>query len=306
MNARQSHGAQSMFAPLLKVMVRKPDSSFAVSDPATWHYSGRPDLALALEEHDGLVELLRTHGAEVVYHDADLPEMADSIYVFDPAIVTDDGAVILKMGKSLRRGEEVAMEQQLLAAGVPVLARLSGDARAEGGDLLWLDRSTLAVGVGFRTNQQGAEQLKQILDPLGIELLTVDLPYWHGPEACLHLLSLVSLVAEDLAVIYSTLLPVRLYETLQERGFACLEVPNEEFPTMGPNVLALGPRKCLMLEGNPVTKKRLERAGCEVLTYSGSEISLKAEGGPTCLTRPIWRGDCNSVPSSVLYEERTG
>jgi N-dimethylarginine dimethylaminohydrolase len=282
-----------MFAPLRKVMVRRPDSSFAVSDPSIWHYRERPDLALAQEEHDELVHLLRTYGAEIVYHNATLPGMADSIYVFDPAIVTDEGAVILKMGKRLRQGEEDAMEQELLTAGIPVLGRLSGDARAEGGDLLWLDRSTLATGVGFRTNLEGVKQLEQILSPLEIDVLAVGLPYWQGPEACLHLLSLVSLVAEDLAVVYSALLPVRFCEELQTRGFAWVDVPDEEFPTMGPNVLALEPRKCLMLEGNPVTKSRLEKAGCEVLTYKGSEISLKAEGGPTCLTRPIWRGGCN-------------
>lgn len=282
-----------MVAPLHKVMVRRPDSSFAVDDPAIWHYTDRPDLAAAQGEHDSLVEILHSFGAEIVYHDEPLPGMADSIYVFDPAIITNAGAVILKMGKRLRRGEEDAMERQLQAVGVPILGKLSGEAIAEGGDLLWLDSRTLAVGVGFRTNLDGARQLGQLLAPLDIDILTVDLPFWQGPDACLHLLSLISLVDDDLAVIYPALLPVRFWRELEQRGFGLVEVPDAEFATMGPNVLALEPRKCLMLEGNPVTMKRLERAGCDILTYQGDEISMKAEGGPTCLTRPLWRKSCD-------------
>lgn len=287
------HGAQSMVAPLRRVMVRRPDRSFAVTDPEFWHFSGRPDLITAQKEHDGLVEILRSEGVDIVYHRASLPGMADSIYVFDPAIVTEEGAVILKMGKRLRRGEEDAMEQELLGGGVPILGRLSGEATAEGGDILWLDRNTLAVGVGFRTNLEGVNQLRQILEPLDISVVTVELPYWKGPDACLHLLSLISLVAENLAVVYLPLLPVRFCQELEAKGMAWVEVPDEEFPSMGPNVLALEPMKCLMLKGNPLTQKRLEQAGCQVFTYEGDEISLKAEGGPTCLTRPLWRESCS-------------
>lgn len=284
-----SFGAQSMVAPLRKVMVRRPDESFAVEDPEEWHYTARPDLQTAMEEHDALVEVLRSSGSEVVFHSEPLPGLADSIYVFDPAIVTDAGAVILRMGKSLRSGEEPAIERQLLSAGVPILGRLSGTALAEGGDLLWLDDRTLAVGIGFRTNREGAKQLEQILAPLGISVLTVDLPFWKGQEACLHLLSLISLIDSDLAVVYLPYLAVRFWRELQRRGFCMVQVPDEEFLSMGPNVLALEPRKCLMLEGNSVTQSRLEELGCDVKTYKGQEISLKAEGGPTCLTRPIWR-----------------
>jgi N-dimethylarginine dimethylaminohydrolase len=287
------YGAQSMIAPLRKVMVRRPDSSFVVGDPSRWHYSGQPELAVAQEEHDALVSLLRSYGADVVYHDACLPDMADSIYVFDPAIITDEGAVVLRMGKELRRGEEDAMERKLLTLGVPILGRLHGAARAEGGDLLWLDEHTLIAGVSFRTNLEGVKQLNQILRPLDVEVISVDLPYWRGPEVCLHLLSLISLVTDNLAVIHSTLLPVRCCTELQRRGFSWVEVPEEEFLTMGPNILALEPGRCLVLEGNPITKERLEQAGCRVLTYKGDEISHRAEGGPTCLTRPIWRQSCN-------------
>lgn len=276
-----------MVEPLRRVLVKRPDEAFAVADPARWHYVSRPDLDEARREHDALVEILAGAGAEVIGHPEPQPDRADAIFVFDPALVTDRGAVILRMGKELRRGEEAAMARRFQEIDVPVLAELGGDALAEGGDLLWLDSRTLAAGQGFRTNAEGLRQLREILT--GVEVLPVELPFFTGPEACLHLLSLISLVDRDLAVVYPPLLPVSFWRTLNDRGFQLVEVPEEEFPTMGPNVLALGPRKCLMLEGNPVTRDRLERAGCEVLTYRGREISLKAEGGPTCLTRPIWR-----------------
>ena len=174
---------------------------------------------------------------------------------------------------------------------MPILGAIQGKATAEGGDLLWLDRRTLAAGQGFRTNAEGLSQLREILGPLGVEVVPVELPYFGGPEACLHLLSLISLVADDLAVVYLPLLAVPFWRLLRDRGIRIVEVPEEEFPTQGSNVLALAPRKVLMLEGNPVTRRRLEEAGCEVATYRGREISFKAEGGPTCLTRPIWRED---------------
>jgi dimethylargininase len=285
----QSYGAQSMVEPLRRVLVTRPDEAFGSATPTRWNYTAQPDLDEARREHDVLVEILRDAGAEVIDHPEPQPYRADSIYVFDPVIVTDRGAVILRMGKELRRGEEAALARRLQEIGVPILGQLQGEALAEGGDLLWLDSRTLAAGQGFRTNAEGLRQLREILAGLGVEVLPVELPYFTGPAACLHLLSLISLVDHDLAVIYPPLLAVPFWKVLRDRGFRLVEVPEEEFPTQGPNVLALAPGKCLMLEGNPVTRRRLEEAGCEVLTYKGREISLKAEGGPTCLTRPVWR-----------------
>jgi len=283
------YGSQSMVAPLRRVLMRRPDASFAVDDPARWHYTSRPDLAIAQQEHDDLVATLRRAGAEVIEHAAAQPDRADAIFVFDPALVTDQGAIMLSMGKDLRRGEEQAMAQRFAELGVPVLAALHGDARAEGGDLLWIDHDTLAVGLGFRTNAEGLRQLRAALELIGVTVLAFDLPYYTGPEACLHLLSLISLVDHDLAVAYPPLMAVSFYQELRWRNIRLIEVPAAEFATMGTNVLALAPGECLMLAGNPITQALLESAGCEVLTYKGDEISLKAEGGPTCLTRPILR-----------------
>jgi len=285
----KQYGSQSMIDPLRRVLVRRPDEAFLVDDPAKWNYTSRPNLAIAQQEHDALVSILRQSGAEVIEHDEKLPEHADSIFVFDPALITNRGAIILSMGKELRRGEETAMTRRLEAAGVPIHYQLHGQARAEGGDLLWVDHNTLAVGQGFRTNTEGLRQLKEALAGQGITVIPVELPYHTGPQACLHLLSLISIVDHNLAVVYLPLLSVPFWQYLQERGFKFIEVPDEEFATLASNVLALAPGQCLMLEGNSVTQQRLVEAGCEVLTYRGNEISLKAEGGATCLTRPILR-----------------
>ena len=283
------YGCQDMVSPLRTVLVKRPDQAFGAADPQVWHYTSRPDLAVAQQEHDALAELLRKGGAEVVYHDEYLPDHADAIYAFDPSLVTDSGAIILSMGKDKRRGEEAAMARTYEKMDIPILYTLHGEARAEGGDLLWVDHDTLAVGLGFRTNAEGLRQLREALAGIGVTVLPVELPYYTGPQACLHLLSMISIIDYRTAVVYPPLMSVPFWQELQRRNFSLIEIPESEYATMATNVLALAPRKCLMLEGNPLTKRLLEDAGCEVMTYRGNEISLKAEGGPTCLTRPVWR-----------------
>lgn len=297
------YGGQSMYTPLQTVLVRRPDAAFGTADPVRWHYTAPPDLPRAQQEHDDLVGRLRQAGVKVVYHDTPLPDHADAIFVHDPVLMTDAGAIILKMGKALRQGEETAVAITLERLQIPILARLQGDAQAEGGDLLWLDEKTLAVGQGFRTNAAGRQQLQEALAPLGVTVVPVHLPVYHGPEACLHLMSLISMVDADLAVVYEPLLPVSFYTLLQQRGIQLVAVPEAEFATLGPNVLALGPRHCLMLAGNPLTQARLEAAGCTVWTYEGDELSHKAEGGATCLTRPLLRAP---MPYPILNPHLAG
>ncbi len=284
-----SFGCQSMIAPLRRVLVKRPDQAFAAADPARWHYRGQPDLEKARGEHDALVAIMKDCGIEVAYHD-DVPSgLADAIYVRDPAIVTDQGTVVLRMGKKLRRGEEAPMARRLKALGIPVFYTLHAGARAEGGDLLWLDNDTLAVGLSPRTNIDGLRQLNEALSPRGVSIVPVQLPRYRGPGSVIHLMSLISIVQQHLAVVYSPLLPDPFRKVLKNRGFELIPVPDEEFATLAVNVLALDPGKCLMLEGNPVTQGRLEEAGCRVFTYRGEEISIKGRGGPTCLTNPILR-----------------
>lgn len=286
----ESYGAQNMTGRLRRVMMRRPGEAMAAADPARWHYTSAIDLAEARRAHDAFADALRAWDVEVLYHDEALPEHSDSVFVFDPALVTDRGSVLLSMGKPARRGEEEPLGRALELHGVPVCGRLEGEARAEGGDTLWLDHDTLAVGRGFRTNLEGVRQLRGLLAPLGVTVLDYDLPFFTGPEACLHLLSLVSPVDVDLAVAYPPLMPTAFWAELRRRGMRLLEVPEEEFLfTQATNVLTVAPRRCIMLGGSPVTQRLLEMADCEVVTFPGEPLSFKAEGGPTCLTRPVLR-----------------
>jgi N-dimethylarginine dimethylaminohydrolase len=179
-----------------------------------------------------------------------------------------------------------ALAADLEGAGVPVLGRLAPPALAEGGDIIRLDERTLLVGLGYRTNEAGAAELRRLT---GLDVLTFDLPHWHGEAEVMHLLSLLSPLADDLAVAYPPLLPTRLAQLLADRGVELVAVPDEEFESMGCNVLALAPRRALVVDGNPVTRQRLEAVGVDVVAYEGTELS-KGDGGPTCLTCPLLRG----------------
>src|SRR5215211_7433237 len=270
--ARQ-FGCQSMVARLRRVLVRPPaPGSWAAWKPYGWR--GQPDPARMEEEHEAFRALLANAGAEVVVAATPHSLDPDAIYVYDPALVTDDGAVMLRPGKEGRRGEVEVMAADFVEAGLPIAGRL--------------DERTLLVGRGYRTNDEGIRQLAEALQ--GVDVVAFDLPHLRGAGDVLHLMSLLSPLDVDLAVAYPPLMPVRLMELLAERSIELVEVPDEEFETMGPNVLALGPRVALALEGNDETRRRMEKAGVDVRVYRGDEISCKGDGGPTCLTRPLLRG----------------
>jgi len=287
--ASASYGGHSMVAPLRRVIVRRPDVAFGSADPVAWHYTAQPNLLVAQKEHDHIVDILRNEGVEVLYHDADLPRHADSIFVHDPILITNHGAIVLRMGKALRCGEESAIADMVKSLGIPILYTLHGDATAEGGDILWIDEKTLVVGRGFRTNQEGINQIRVALAPYGVDVLQVDLPYDQGKDACLHLQSLISFVDYDLAVVYLKYLPVAFFEMLQQRGINLITVSKTEYLAMAPNILAIKPGVVLMLQDNIELIMKLMSVGCKVYTYQGNEISHKAEGGATCLTRPVLR-----------------
>jgi dimethylargininase len=281
------YGGQSMTAPLRRVLVRPPHPDAH----AAWREYGwrsEPDPKQLAAEHDTFCRLLADAGADVV-QGGPVADDPDAIYAFDPGIVSDRGAILLRPGKQARQVEVDALAADLEEAGIPVAARLEPPALVEGGDTFWLDEQTLVVGHGYRTNDAGIEALRSALPD--VEVVAVDLPHLHGPGEVLHLLSLLSPLDRDLAVAYPPLMPVRLVQLLSERGVRLVEVPDEEFGTMGCNVLALGPRRGLALEGNPETRRRLQREGVEVVTYRGDEVSRKGDGGPTCLTRPLLRAD---------------
>jgi N-dimethylarginine dimethylaminohydrolase len=270
---------------LRRVLLRPPRAD-ELSSCRTLGWRGQPDAVAIAEEHAALCELLADAGAEVVIANAPAPGDADAIYVYDPVLIGDGGAVLLRLGKEQRLGEARMLEPALAEAGIRIAARMEAPATADGGDMFWLDDETLLVGRGYRTNDAGVDAIRAALPDANV--LVFDLPHLNGRAEVLHLMSLVSPLADDLVVAYLPLLPVRLVELFDARGIAIVEVPEPEFDSMGANVLALAPRRALALERNVETRRRLERAGVEVLTYEGTELS-KGDGGPTCLTRPLVR-----------------
>jgi dimethylargininase len=285
--ATRLYGGQSMTQTLRRVLVRPPSAA----DFRAWQeygWRGKPDLSRLAEEHEAFCDALRAGGAEVLLAETRVEDDPDALYVFDPAIVADRGAIVLRSGKAGRLVESAAIAVDLERAGVPIAAKLEEPQLVDGGDTIWLDGSTLLVGRGYRTNDDGIHALQATLPEVSV--LAFDLPHLHGSQVVLHLLSLFSPLDDDLVVAYVPLMPVRLVQLLRELGIEIVEVPEEEFETMGPNVLSLAPRVALALEGNDETRRRLERAGVEVNVYRGDEISRKGDGGPTCLTRPLLRG----------------
>jgi N-dimethylarginine dimethylaminohydrolase len=282
----RTFGGQTQVAPLRRVLVRSPES-VDLGRCREYGWLAEPDAALAAKQHDAFCQILREAGAEVLFANAEAFGDPDAVYTCDPAVMSDPGALILRPGKELRRVESAAMAEDLRALGVPIALQMAEPATAEGGDTMWMDERTLLVGRSYRTNDAGIRALADALP--GVDVLAFDLPHLQGPDACLHLLSLLSPLDHDLIVAYVPQMPIRLLELLRERGVEIVEVPEEEFGTMGPNVLALAPRVALAVDGNPETRRRMERAGVEVFVYEGSDISHKGEGGPTCLTRSVLR-----------------
>jgi arginine deiminase len=235
------------------------------------------------------VELLESHVPEIHYLPLHDRAGLDSLYVHDPVVMTSAGAVLCNMGKDQRRGEPEALGEFLQGLDIPILGSISGEGRLEGGDVVHFDKNTLAVAEGYRTNREGIEQLQKLTKGLISDFQIVPLPHWNGPADVLHLMSIISPVDQDLAVVYSRLMPVPFREWLIRRGIKLVDVPDVEFETMGCNVLAVSARNCIMLKGNPRTRQMLEDEGAKVWEYEGNEISRKGAGGPTCLTRPLLR-----------------
>lgn len=265
------------------------DDATAAAQWRSLGFTAPPDVPRAIAEYDRFIALIEASGAEIHLLAPDSRTTLDSIYVRDASIVTVRGVVLCNMGKRARAGEPKAQEAAFASLpATPVIGEIREPGRLEGGDLIWLDQYTVVVGRGYRTNDEGIRQLRALLDP-DVELVVVPLPHWRGDADVMHLMSLISPIDRDLALVYSRLLPVPFRELLLRRGIELVEVPDGEFETMGGNVLALAPRRCLTVAGNPRTRAALERAGADVLEYEGQEISVKGAGGPTCLTRPLRR-----------------
>ena len=284
-----------MVSPIKRVLMKHPKDAYQNQEKVNkqsqqLHYIGKPDFEKAQTDYEKLVAFLESSGVEVHFLPADETTSLDSIYTHDPCVISNGGVILCTMGKEARMPESKAMGVYFESIGVPILGRIESPGTLEGGDVVWVDERTVAIGEGYRSNAEGIRQFKILLSDHVDNMISVPLPHWTGPADCLHLMSNISPIDHDLYLVYSRLLPVPFRQYLLHRKIRLIEVPDEEYDSMGCNVLAISPRKVIMLEGNPITQKRLENEGVDIHTYDGSEISLKGAGGPTCLTRPFLRG----------------
>jgi len=287
-------GSQSEVEPIKHLLLKHPKDAFIDQENINtqWkelNYLDCPDYDKALKEYNDFVELLKKSVPEIDYLPQNAQTGLDSIYVHDSAIITSKGAILCNMGKEKRCAESEAVGDFFFKMGIPILGSIVGEGKLEGGDVVWFDERTIAVGLGSRTNEEGIRQLKELIKDFVDEFIIVPLPHWKGPGDVLHLMSFISPVDNNLAVVYSRLLPVFFRKWLLRRGIQLFEVPDSEYETMACNILAVSPGKCFMISGNPQTKKMLKNKGVEIWEYEGEEISRKGAGGPTCLTRPLLR-----------------
>lgn len=304
---KRGYGGHSMIAPLKRVLVQTPAPSLSADDAARFGYPHAPNDDLALREHADFVAILAGAGVEIITQEPAPAGLLDSIFVYDSSFTTDEGVILTRPGKAVRQPEVALAAKAFEELEIPVIGTIDEPGTLEGGDMCWLDPTILAVGEGFRSNSSGIDQLAVIVQPLGVDVYRVPLPYWHGEGECLHLLSLISPVDHQTAVVYLPLLPTSFVQLLRRSNWTLIEVPDEEFESQGCNVLALVPGKVLMLKDNPITRERLEAHDIEVLVYTGDEISHNRAGGPTCLTRPILRDTyAEAMAEEDVEEEESG
>ena len=288
-------GGQDMVSPIKKILIKHPKNAFINQSKidqeyAELNYTGTPNFEKACSDYERFLQLINSFEIEV--HSLPLSKgitTLDSIYTHDPCVISNGGVILCNMGKKNRCHEPNAIKEYFESLNIPILGHIEDPGKLEGGDVVWIDEKTIAIGEGYRSNSSGIKQLKKILGPLVEKIISVPLPHWNGTKDCLHLMSNLSPIDQNLFLIYSRLLPVPFIKYLLDREIELIDVPDKEYNSMGCNVLAIANRKVIMMKGNPITKKLLEKKNVEVHTYDGSEISLKGSGGPTCLTRPFFR-----------------
>jgi len=283
-----------MVDPIKKILLKHPRNSFINQEIIDkqyleLNYSEAPNFNKAILDYEKFVSLLKSFGIELHYLPEDNSTSLDSIYTHDPCIISNNGIIICNMGKKARLAEPNTIEKFFKSIQIPILGKIKAPGTLEGGDVVWIDDKTIAVGEGYRTNKEGIEQLRYLLSDQVETVISVPIPHWNGPQDCLHLMSNLSPIDHNLYLVYSRLLPVSFRKYLLDRNIELIDVPDEEYESMGCNVLAVAPRKVIMISGNSKTKQLLEKNNVEVYTYDGTEISIKGAGGPTCLTRPFLR-----------------
>ena len=289
-----AYSCHNMVNPIKKIILKHPKDAFKDQDTinkqfSRLNYFEAPNFNKAISDYDKFVGLLISFDIELHFLPKDNSTSIDSIYTHDPCVVSNNGVILCNMGKKSRLAEPNTMEEYFKSIQLPILGRIKAPGTLEGGDVVWIDEKTIAVGEGYRTNKEGIKQLKHLLSDQVEKVISVPIPHWTGPKDCLHLMSNISPIDHNLYLVYSRLLPVPFRKYLLDRNIELIDVPDEEYESMGCNVLAVAPRKVIMINGNLITKQLLEKKDIEVYTYDGAEISIKGAGGPTCLTRPFVR-----------------
>ncbi|MBT4287335.1 MAG: amidinotransferase [Deltaproteobacteria bacterium] len=288
------YGSQSMVNKVDSILIKHPRDAFISQEHLnqnwqSYKYEGCPDFDNAVQEFTEFERIICQWVPVVHYLPLNQSIGIDSIYTHDTVKVTNHGAIYFPMGKTLRKPETLATQLYLEKIGVKTLGHIEGKGKMEGGDIVWLDEQTVAIGLGYRTNEEGIRQFRELTKNFIKEIIVVPLPHADGPDACLHLMSLISMVHQNLAVVYLKYMPVFFKNIMENRGISLINVSDEEYDRLGSNVLALAPGKCVMLQGNSEIQNKLEKAGLEIYPYPGSDLSIKGTGGPTCLTQPIFR-----------------
>ena len=289
-----AYSCHNMVNPIKKIILKHPKDAFKDQDTinkqfSRLNYFEAPNFNRAISDYDKFIVLLISFDIELHFLPKDNSTSIDSIYTHDPCVVSNNGVILCNMGKKARLAEPNTMEDYFKSIQLPILGRIKAPGTLEGGDVVWIDEKTIAVGEGYRTNKEGIKQLKHLLSDQVENVISVPIPHWSGPEDCLHLMSNISPIDHNIFLVYSRLLPVPFRKYLLDRNIELIDVPDEEYESMGCNVLAVAPRKVIMINGNSITKQLLEKKDIEVYTYDGAEISIKGAGGPTCLTRPFVR-----------------
>tara|TARA_B100000745_G_C20143117_1_gene392034 strand:- start:809 stop:1693 length:885 start_codon:yes stop_codon:yes gene_type:complete len=288
------YGLNSNVSTLKTVILKNPQAAFKSQKTIDlqWqdlNFIDKPDFKKSITQYENFIDILNDNHVEILYISEDEKTSLDSIYTHDPIFMTPNGAVIGNMGKTQRKPETIMMKNYLNEIGIPILGEIINDATLEGGDIIWIDQRTVAAGLTYRTNNKGIDQLRKILSTISVEVICVDLPHWNGPVDVLHLMSLISPLKDDLFLIYKKLLPVGLLKLLKQLDIKTISIADEDYDSLGCNVLPLSTTKCLITSGNDKTFKIIEENGIEVIEFQASEICYKGSGGPTCLTRPIYR-----------------
>ena len=291
----EKYNGHSMVGALQRVMVCAPEAAGwndprRVAQARNLGFPRAPVFELAEAQHRRLCQILQEAGAEVSYLPTSPDLTLDAVYTHDASLATDFGLIAMYPGKSNRVAEAARQREFCAGLGIPTLGEVKAPGKTEAGDMVWLDEGTLLIGLGYRTNREGIEQMRGLLKPHGVEVLAAPLPYGPGPSACLHLMSLFSVLDEKTVLVDLPWLAVETVELLKERGYRFIEIDSPERDSLAVNVLSLGRRRLVAIEENRKTNQRLRDAGFEVHTFPGSEICINGAGGPTCLTRPLLRG----------------